>query len=92
VEARELEAATLSSQITDLKKTLRNLRPESETDSFSDRSTTELKTHREWLHGQIGRIRKILDERSSTLEEQSLCCKLPGCCGMIQMMCFCVTT
>lgn len=74
LEMREMDAAKLMSEITELKKKLHSLRPENKRALYLERSTLDLKTHREWLHNQITRIRSIIDMRSSTLEEQSLCC------------------
>ena len=38
------------------------------------KATVELKAYREFLHGRIAHLRKCLDERSSNMEENRLCC------------------
>lgn len=72
VESREIDCAKIASEISELKKTLSQIRGGEK--AVKKRGTPELKTYREWLQRQISRIREILDTRSTTLEEQSLCC------------------
>jgi len=69
------DVANVNSKIDDgALKELDGVLGESIVSCFEGRPSCELKQHREFLNRQIIRMRKILDERSSTLEEQSLCC------------------